>query len=119
MNVAAKHHHTGLIENHRRARYALIQAQLKAFSEGERIDVMTDIVAIGERHRGATAHCQHSWRELLRALIHYCSSRCNHRCNLTLQAEHGIGQGLSLAIHQLGLQAGGVQWRTEQQHAEQ
>ena len=65
MDIAAEHHHTRFVEDHRFTRRTLIEAQLEALGQRKGIDVMANIVAIGERHRGAGTHRQHIRGELL------------------------------------------------------
>src|SRR5690606_10520778 len=59
MDVAAEHHHTGLVEQHRGAGSVLVQAQFEALGRREGVDVVADVVAIGEADLGARANCQH------------------------------------------------------------
>src|SRR3990167_9266678 len=106
MNIAAQRHHPRGIEQHRLTGRAFVQAQLKTLGRREGIDVMTDIVAIGEAHRNAGAHRQYMGHKLLGPLIHHPWRGRLRAARGALQRQHGVGQGLTRKIDQLCLQAG-------------
>ncbi|WP_365354848.1 hypothetical protein [uncultured Pseudomonas sp.] len=105
VDVAAKHHQAGLVEQHRLRRGFLVEPQFEALGGRERIHLMTNVITVGEADLGAGVHGEYPGHELLIALVH-AGFEHRRRPRTALEGDDRIGQRLALPIEDLGIETG-------------
>jgi len=71
MNIAADFDCTDLVKEYRRGVLSLIEWQLKTLRAGERIDMMMNLIVVGEMHFRANHNRENGRDKGLIDLIHY------------------------------------------------
>ena len=96
VDIAAQNHRPGGFESHRRRFGAMEKSQFEGLGRRKGIDVVADIIPIGEADFGACGNYQHTRLELKIDLVHRSGQRRSWRD--TFNHDDGILERTSLLI---------------------